>query len=258
MWCFEMAEYSVQSLERAFDILELLCRSRNGLSIASISSQTGLHKSTVHRLLSTMCNRGYVQKDIDTSIYHASMYICQLGGFITENMDIISRARIPMQRLSQEICETVHLVMKDENDIVYIHKVESQTVSMQMVSRIGMRRPLYCTAVGKAILSTWQDNEIQAIWQQSDTKRLTPYTIVDEGLFFREISKIRKLGYALDNQENELDIRCIAVAIKDYSGKANYAISISAPVSRMTDERIEELKKPLLRESNIIANIIGG
>ncbi len=253
-----MAETYVQSLERAFDILELLCKSRNGLSIGALSSQTGLHKSTVHRLLATMCNRGYVQKDTDTSIYHAGMHICELGGYITDNMDVIDRARAPMERLVKQTGETVHLVMRDENDIVYIHKVEGHTGGMRMVSRIGMRRPLYCTGVGKAMLATWSEEEVKKLWEQSDIQKLTPYTIVDENQFFREIAKIRKLGYSLDNQENELDIRCIAVAIKDYSGKANYALSISAPLSRMTDERIEQLKIPLLEERNIIASMLGG
>lgn len=253
-----MAESSVQSLERAFDILELLCKSRNGLSIGALSSQTGLHKSTVHRLLATMCNRGYVQKDSETSIYHAGMHICELGGYITDNMDVIDRAKAPMERLAQQTGETIHLVMRDGNDIVYIHKVEGQTGGMRMVSRIGMRRSLYCTGVGKAMLATWSEEEVKKLWEESDIQKLTPYTIVDENQFFREIAKVRKLGYSLDNQENELDIRCIAVAMKDYSGKANYALSISVPLSRMTDERIEQLKEPLLRERDIIASMLGG
>lgn len=253
-----MAENSVQSLERAFDLIELLCRSRNGMSIGALSTQTGLHKSTVHRLLSTMCSRGYVQKDADTSIYRAGMHICELSGYITDNMDVIDRARVPMERLVQQTGETVHLVMQDEKDIVYIHKVEGQTGGMRMVSRIGMRRPLYCTGVGKAILATWPEDEVKALWDSSDIQKLTPHTIVDENQFFREIAQIRKLGYAMDNEENELDVRCIAVAIKDYRGRASYALSISAPLSRMTDERIDKLKVPLLRERDAIANMIGG
>lgn len=253
-----MAENSVQSLERAFDLIELLCRSRNGMSIGALSTQTGLHKSTVHRLLSTMCSRGYVQKDADTSIYRAGMHICELSGYITDNMDVIDRARVPMERLVQQTGETVHLVMQYEKDIVYIHKVEGQTGGMRMVSRIGMRRPLYCTGVGKAILATLPDEEVKALWDSSDIQKLTPHTIVDENQFFREIAQIKKLGYAMDNEENELDVRCIAAAIKDYRGRASYALSISAPLSRMTDERIEQLKVPLLRERDAIANMIGG
>ena len=90
-----MAESSsVQSLDRAFDLLELLCKSRNGMSIGALSAETGLHKSTVHRLLSSMCTRGYVQRDAATSIYHAGMRLCELSSFIMDNLDVVERARL--------------------------------------------------------------------------------------------------------------------------------------------------------------------
>ncbi len=121
-----MAEASsVQSLDRAFDLLEHLCRSRNGMTIGALSAETGLHKSTVHRLLATMCMRGYVQHDSETSIYRPGMRLCELSSYIMENMDVIERARAPMERLSHSTGETVHLVMQEEKDIVYIHKVDS-------------------------------------------------------------------------------------------------------------------------------------
>ena len=156
-----MAENSsVQSLDRAFDLLELLCRSRGGMTIGALSAETGLHKSTVHRLLSSMCTRGYVQRDAATSIYRAGMRLCELSGYIMDNLDVVELARVPMERLSAETGETVHLVMQEEKDIVYIHKVESGRGAIRMFSRIGMRRPLYCTGVGKAILATWPDSEV--------------------------------------------------------------------------------------------------
>ena len=98
-----MAENSsVQSLDRAFDLLELLCRSRGGVTIGALSAQSGLHKSTVHRLLSSMCTRGYVQRDAATSIYRAGMRLCELSGYIMDNLDVVELARVPMERLSAE------------------------------------------------------------------------------------------------------------------------------------------------------------
>lgn len=121
-----MAEQStVQSLDRAFDLLETLCRSRNGMSIGSLSAETGLHKSTVHRLLSSMCARGYVQRDAETSVYRAGMRLCEMSSYIVDNLDIVERARASLERLEQCTDETVHLVMRDDKDIVYIHKVDN-------------------------------------------------------------------------------------------------------------------------------------
>ena len=254
-----MAESSsVQSLERAFDLLEKLCRSRNGMTIGTLSAETGLHKSTVHRLLATMCTRGYVQRDAETSVYRAGMRLCELSSYIVENMDVIERARAPLERLGHETGETVHLVLQEERDIVYIHKVESVSGAIRMFSRIGMRLPLYCTGVGKAILATWDTAEVRDVWQHSDVHAWTEHTIVDEDAFFREIDKVRQLGYALDNEENELGVRCIAAAIPDYRGRASYAISLSAPVSRMTDQRVAELRAPLMAARDEIARALGG
>ena len=128
-----MAEQStVQSLDRAFDLLETLCRSRNGMSIGGLSAETGLHKSTVHRLLTSMCARGYVQRDAETSVYRAGMRLCEMSSYIVDNLDIVERARTSLERLEQCTDETVHLVMRDDKDIVYIHKVDNGSSAIRM------------------------------------------------------------------------------------------------------------------------------
>ena len=228
-----MAEQStVQSLDRAFDLLETLCRSRNGMSIGGLSAETGLHKSTVHRLLTSMCARGYVQRDAETSVYRAGMRLCEMSSYIVDNLDIVERARASLERLEQCTDETVHLVMRDDKDIVYIHKVDNGSSAIRMFSRIGMRLPLYCTGVGKAILATWDTAEVRDVWQHSDVHAWT--------------------------EHNELGVRCIAAAIPDYRGRASYAISLSAPVSRMTDQRVAELRAPLMAARDEIARALGG
>ena len=112
--------------------------------------------------------------------------------------------------------------------------------------------------MGKAILATWPRSEARAVWEASDVYAWTENTITDEEAFFREIDKVRQLGYALDNEENEVGVRCIAAAIPDYRGRAFYAISLSAPTARMADERIMQLRGPLLRASRDIAQALGG
>ena len=249
---------SVQSLERAFDLLEILCRSRGGATIAALSAQTGLHKSTVHRLLGTMAGRGYVTQDSASSSYHAGMKLCELSSYITENFDIVERARATMERLARETGETVHLVMREQNEIVYVHKVDSVHSAIRMFSRIGMRRPLFCTGVGKAILATLPEDEVQAVWQASDVRAYTEHTIVEARAFTQELANIRHVGYARDNEENELGVQCVAAAIPDYTGRASYAMSISAPVSRMSSSRIGELQGLLRAACGSISAALGG
>ena len=194
----------VQSLDRAFDLLELLCRSQNGMAIHQLSEITGLHKSTVHRLLAAMASRGYVRRDPENAVYRAGMRLCELSEYIQENLDVVARAREPMERLSRATGETVHLVAREGAEIVYVYKVESIHGAIRMVSRIGMRRPLYCTGVGKAILATRGDEEVLQCWEESERVPCTPYTITRKDAFLREIAQIRQQGYAMDNEENEL------------------------------------------------------
>lgn len=139
--------------------------------------------------------------------------------------------------------------MRDERDVVYIHKIDGGNSAIRMFSRIGMRLPLYCTGVGKAILATWPRSEARAVWEASDVYAWTENTITDEEAFFREIDKVRQLGYALDNEENEVGVRCIAAAIRTTAAGHFMRSRLSAPTARMADERIMQLRGPLLRAS---------
>ena len=223
-----------------------------GFAFAVYKNFTAIDTHTVHE-------KEIVERRVeDTSVYRAGMRLCEMSSYIVDNLDIVERARASLERLEQCTDETVHLVMRDDKDIVYIHKVDNGSSAIRMFSRIGMRLPLYCTGVGKAILATWDTAEVRDVWQHSDVHAWTEHTIVDEDAFFREIDKVRQLGYALDNEENELGVRCIAAAIPDYRGRASYAISLSAPVSRMTDQRVAELRAPLMAARDEIARALGG
>ena len=248
----------VQSLDRAFTLLELLCKSPDGLAIHQLSEITGLHKSTVHRLLGAMVERGYVRREAESAVYRAGMRICELSGYIQENLDVVALARGPMERLSRRTGETVHLVEQDGDEVVYIYKVESLHGAIRMVSRIGMRRPMYCTGMGKAILAHRPAEEVLRYWARTEHLPYTPHTIVRRDAFLREMDRVRRQGYAMDNEENELGVRCVAAAIPDWQGAACRALSVSAPISRMTDERLESLIPQLLAARDEIAACLGG
>ena len=148
---------TVQSLDRAFDIMEQLCGARDGLPIHELTERTGLHKSTVHRMLSSMAARGYVRKDEESGRYRMTTKLYALSGQVVENLDLVQIARAPMEALSRQVHETVHLVVPEGTDIVYVHKVDVEQGAIRMFSRIGMRRPMYCTGVGKAMMACMSD-----------------------------------------------------------------------------------------------------
>ena len=251
-----MEKRGVQSLDRAFTLLELLCKTPNGLAIHQLSEITGLNKSAIHRMMGAMAERGYVRR-VGDGVYRAGMRICELSDYIQENLDVVELAREPMEQLSRRTGETIHLAERDGNEVVYIYKVESIHDAIRMVSRIGMRRPLYCTGMGKAILAGQTDTQVLDYWKHIQHQSYTPHTIVRQEAFLREMGEVRRQGYALDNEENELGVRCIAAAIPDWRGGTSYALSISAPVSRMTDTRIQALAEELLATRNDIASSLG-
>jgi len=141
-------------------------------------------------------------------------------------------AKAHLERLSQRTGEAVHLVIRDARDIVYIYKTESGP--MRMSSRVGLRSPLYCTGVGKAILATLPPEEVEDVWNHSSLKKLTSRTVVD-------LTEMRANGYAIDDEENEMGVRCVAVAIPGPDGRAESAFSISGLAPYMTPERIRRV-----------------
>ena len=252
----EKAKNPIQVAERIFQAVEELSLCEPA-GLVELSNRLELHKSTVHRILSSLQMMGYVRQEEDTGKYRLSLKWMEISNRITEKLDIVSIARPYLRKLSEISGETVHLVEVEGNEAIYIDKVESGSNSIRMVSRVGSRIPLYCSGVGKAMLSERSDEEIEEIWNSSDIRAMTPKTILSLDEFLETIREIRKFGYALDNEENEMGVRCIAASILDHEGKARNAFSISAPVGRMTDEKLKMLAEYVLESKRNISGEFG-
>lgn len=243
----------IQVADRLFLVLETLADT-GAVSLGFLCEKLKLNKSTTHRLLSSLSYMGYVKQDPKTQKYDLSLKILSLSNKMLSRMDILEDLKPYLKRLSGETGETVHLVALDGLDAVYIFKEESCQNSVRMVSKVGNRVPLYCSGVGKAICADLPDSKIEEVWKASNIQKLTPNTITDYTLFMKRIEEIRKSGYALDDEENEIGVRCIAVSIPDYHGRSRYAFSISAPAARMSDERISEITHIILKVKDEIAS----
>ncbi|SET66568.1 transcriptional regulator, IclR family [Natronincola peptidivorans] len=246
----------VQSVDRALSILETLSDYEEGTGIKEISDKIDLHKSTVHRLLLTLIKKGYVEQNADTNKYRLTLKLFELGNKQIEKMDILSIAKPYLKQLMEAANEVVHLVVREGSEIIYIDKVESEN-KIRMHSRIGTRSPMYCTSVGKAIMAHLSEKEVEKIWEASDIKRLTEYTITDLDTMKNTLEEIRQQGYALDEEENELGIRCIGAPIFDHKGEVCGAISISGPTIRVTKESILTFKEYIVDYSKKISNGLG-
>ena len=230
----------VQSAERIFQVLEMLAE--NGeMGLMELSAALGLHKSTVHRLLMSLIYMGYAKQNESTQKYMLTHKLVNLSGKILDRMDILQIAKPYMERLSAISGETVHLVQREGNDILYIYKIEAKVGTIRMVSHVGMIHPMYCSGVGKAIMATLPEKEVKKIWDGSIIEKKTEKTILTYEDMLKTLEEVRKNGYALDDEENEEGVRCVAASLRGYSKNVKYAFSISGPASRMTKERVEEL-----------------
>ncbi len=247
----------VQSAERIFQVAEMLAE-HGEMGLMEISAALGLHKSTVHRLLMSLVYMGYAKQDAETQKYMLSYKIVSMAGKILDRMDILKVAKPYMERLSDLSGETVHLVQREENNILYIYKIEAKVGTIRMVSHVGMVHPMYCSGVGKAIMATLPEKEVKQIWNESIIEKKTEHTITDYEVMKKVLAEVRECGYALDDEENEQGVRCIAASLRDYHNEVRYAFSISGPVSRMTRERVEELSVDVKKVQEELSRELGG
>jgi len=246
----------VQSVDRALTILELLSKHVNGLGIAEISSRVELHKSTVHRLLGTLIYKGFVVQEADSNKYRISFKLFELGARRIAEADILVVSKPFTKALMESVNEVVHLVIRDINDIVYVDKVEADN-TIRMASTIGRRSPLYCTSVGKAMLAYMTDEEVENIWENTRIEKLTNNTIIEFEKLKEELQRIREKGFAEDNEENELGVRCIGAPIFNSNGDVEGAISISGPTIRVTRDKVEEFAFEIKKYAGLISTELG-
>lgn len=248
----------VQSIDRVFDIVEALSSSPHGMSLTDLAAAVGLHVSTVHRLLASLSSRGYVQKDIETGKYRLTLKMFEVGSRAACGVNLVSIARPYLERLAEFSGEAVHLVARMGDEVVYLYKEDTSSSIARMASFVGLKNPMYCTGVGKCILANLPPEAVRGIWDRSVITAFTPNTITDLDRLTAELKQIKAQGYALDNEEHEPGVFCIAAPIFDYSAHPVAAISVSAPASRMEPERIKEIAAQVVSSAGAITGVLGG
>ncbi len=242
------------SIIKAVDILKYIGNQTSPSGVSQIAKDLSMNRATVYKLLETLQLVGFVHKRENDSTYTLAAGLARLAQRAYEQIDIAAVSRPYLERLNQETKETVHLGIADNNMVVYLAKLESQQV-VRMHSRVGNSSPLYCTGIGKAILSTWTQEDIDHYLQHTELKAFTPHTITDKQQLLEVLSDIRQQGYALDNFEHEAEVRCIAMPLEK-DGVSYGAFSLTAPGYRMDDEMVRKYI-PLLKscQEEILKNL---
>jgi len=229
--------YRVQVLDRALAALEVLAGRSSACSLVEICGTLKLHKSTAHRLMMVLEQHRLVDKNPDTGRYRLGLKLFELVSKAIGALDLRRHAKPCLDRLQRELGETVFFCLLDEGQVFYIEKIESQQ-SVRTACTVGSRAPAYCTAVGKAMLAELTEAEVDQIVRRWGLKAITPNTITTRSALTAELKAIRCRGYAIDNEEKELGLRCVSAAVRGDSGKLLAALSVSGPAFRVTEERV--------------------
>ena len=250
----------VQSVDRALRIIEFLAENPTGAGITEISKSLGLSKGTVHRLISTLKERDFAYQSSNTELYRLSYKILYLYNCISNNIDMFKVSRPIIRKFADKVDATVHLATLDEkrSNIVYIDRIEPMNSQKLFVmsSRVGKKAPCYCTAAGKMLLSQYSDDEIRDIMKGEEYKTYTDKTIKNIDEFLEEIHKVRKQGYALDENEYDHGIICISIPIYNSNGKIDFAMSVTDLILYTKVEELINLKDQLDEVSRKVSNAI--
>jgi len=241
----EKSEYIIQAVSHALDLLEQFHGEVDELGVTELSKRLKLHKNNVFRLLATLESRGYIEQNRATENYRLGLKSLELGQTFIKQMGLLRQAKPILERLVGECNETSYVAIFKEGYVVYLDVVETD-LTVRVVSRVGSRLPAHCTASGKVHLAYMTEEEILALIPQREMKRFTPTTITDRDELVKELALVAERGYAIDNEEMDLGVRCVAAPIRDYTRRIVGAVSISGPSMRFTDERIEKELIPLV------------
>jgi IclR family acetate operon transcriptional repressor len=232
----------VQSVDRALLIIETLAEDDEGYRLTDLAVRTGLSPSTVHRLLTTLEKRRFVQFDREESMWHIGAQSFAVGSTFVRRRNFVAQALPYLRKLRDQTRETANLAVVDAGAMVVLTRVESREI-MWSVTKVGGRVPMVASGLGKALLSTYSEQDVFAIIQREGMPRLTSRSIVRAGELCKSLHDIRQQGYSVDDEEALIGLRCVSAVVYDDCSEPLAAISVSGKASRVSNDRLPVLGK---------------
>jgi len=232
----------VQSLGRAFAILEEVARHREGIGLADLSKRVGLHNSTTFHLAKTMVSLGYIRQEKETKRYRVGRPLFALAANSLDEIEMVNVATPILEDLSRETGESSHFAVRMGDAVVVIART-SGPGAFQLTDRVGVVRPAHCTALGKVILASLRPDQLERFLARVELKSSTEKSITEIPALLREIDDVRRSGVAFDDGEFNLEVRCVAVPVKDFTGQIVGALGISGPIWRLSIPTLQSRAK---------------
>ena len=247
--------YTINTIEKALDLLELLAE-KESLNLLELAELTNRPKSSLFRIITTLENRGYITRSESNDKYCLGIKILDLSKKFLESNNIRHAALAEMNGLLDKYGESVNLGILKDGEITYVEVLEG-THQLRFKDEVGSKAPFHATAMGKVILAYLSDEEMNQFLQQENMAAFTPYTIVNLAELKKQLPEIKKVGYAVDTQENVLGVKCIAAPIFNMYGKVDAAISLSGTIHRINDGNIDAISKDVVFAAKNISRKMG-
>lgn len=246
----------VKSIARAMEILDCLAEARTALSLQEISLRTGWAKSTVHGMLSTLREYSVIEQSASTGEYRLGIRLFELGNVVSKGWNIIPLAKPYLQKISTRTRECACIGMLDKDAVLYLDHVDTGT-PLRVVTDVGSRMPLHCTALGKAMLAYMPKGRMRHTLLRAGIPVYTPHTLSSIGELERECASVRETGSAIENGEMRVGMRCVASPIFDHTGEAKYAVGVAGMFRAITDETFQLAKQSVLEAAYSLSGELG-
>jgi IclR family KDG regulon transcriptional repressor len=252
----DRARGGVQSLGRAFSILEEVARHREGIGLAELSKLVGLHNSTTFHLAKTMVSLGYMRQERDSKRYRVGRPLFALAASALDEIEMVNLATPILEDLSRETGESGHFAVRMGDSVVVIART-SGAGAFQLTDRVGVVRPAHCTALGKIILASLRPDQLKRFLERVELKPSTRKSITDPAVLLRQITEIRRSAIAFDDGEYNPEVRCVAVPVYNFTGDVIGALGISGPIWRMSDQVLQGRAKLVQTAANRLSGEFG-
>jgi IclR family KDG regulon transcriptional repressor len=246
----------VQSLGRAFAILEEVARHRDGIGLAELSKLVGLHNSTTFHLARTLASLGYLRQDKESKRYRIGRPLFALAASALDEIEMVHVATPVLEDLSRETSESGHFGVRMGDAVVVIART-SGPGAFQLTERVGVVRPVHCTALGKIILAALRPDQLKRMLERIELKPATENSITDAAVLLKEIEEIRRTGIAFDDGEFNAEVRCIAVPVLDFTGQIIGALGISGPIWRLSNQALQGHARLVRAAANRLSTELG-
>jgi DNA-binding IclR family transcriptional regulator len=238
----------VKAVNHAFDVLEALGGDREEHGVTELAKELGFSKNNVFRLLATFQERGYVEQNPKTENYRLGLKVFEMAQVYLHKSGLVRHARPVLQDIAARCNESAYISIFRQKEVVYLDLVEGRQM-VKLISRVGSRLPAYCTAAGKIQLAYQSEDDLERLFKDRSMEQHTDSTITGFDALTKELAGCAERGYAVDNQEYDEEVKCVAAPVRDYTRRVVAGVSVSGPAFRMGEERISQELVPLVMEA---------